>query len=76
MSTVSVNAFSFITAKSFPILAEIIHMYGCMMIFATFCLIGIFFVIFVMDETKGKSLDAIAATDQKEKIQNSERVII
>lgn len=54
---------SFITASLvtflFPILSETLGMAGSFWLFAFFCLIGYFFVHFVLFETKGKSLAEI-----------------
>ncbi|KAF7270697.1 hypothetical protein GWI33_016365 [Rhynchophorus ferrugineus] len=43
----------------FPILSEILGMAGSFWMFAVFCLLGYFFVFFVLFETKGKSLAEI-----------------
>ena len=62
MSSICMLLLSFIaftTLKFFPIMLEIIGLHGCMWVFATSCTAGTFFVIFVMDETKGKVLDVI-----------------
>lgn len=48
---------TFIVTKLFPILLEIIDIDGCMMIFGVGSTLGVVFVIFVMEETRGKSLD-------------------
>lgn len=48
---------TFIVTKLFPILLEIIDIDGCMMIFGVGSTLGVVFVIFVMEETSGKSLD-------------------
>lgn len=48
---------TFIVTKLFPILLEIIDIDGCMMIGGVGSTLGVVFVIFVMEETRGKSLD-------------------
>jgi len=40
----------------FPPLVEVINLYGCMFIYAGFCILGTFVTIFCMPETKGKNL--------------------
>lgn len=67
LSTVAINSIAFVVVKSFPILCEIIQMYGCMMIFSICCACGVLFVIFVMDETKGKALDVAQGSEKSEK---------
>lgn len=52
----SVSIFSFTSLKLLPILMEAIDLYGCMMIYGTGCIIGAFFVLFVLEETSGQSL--------------------
>lgn len=59
VSTVSSNIFAFTVTKSFPILCEIIEIYGCVTIMSVSSMIGVVFVVFAMDETKGTNLDAI-----------------
>lgn len=55
----SVSVFTFTSLKLFPLLADKIHTYGCMAIFAGFALFGLFFTTFVIKETKGKNLDTL-----------------
>lgn len=50
----SIEAFT--ALKVFPVILEIVHLYGCMWLFASTCFLGGLFVIFVVPETKGKSL--------------------
>lgn len=45
-------------------------MYGCMWIFAACCALGVLFVIFIMDETKGKLLDVVQNIDEKPEKKN------
>lgn len=68
VTTLSMNMASFVLNKYFPILSKSIGMYGCLCLMSVTCIFGILFVIFVMEETRGKSLDSIeSARDQKEK---------
>lgn len=62
MSTISSNIFAFTVIKSFPILSEIIEIYGCVAIMSVSSIFGIIFVVFAMDETSGKNLDAIGSS--------------
>lgn len=55
--TISSNIFAFAVTKSFPILSEIIDMDGCVLIMSVSSIVGVVFVVFVMEETKGKNLD-------------------
>lgn len=59
LGMVAMNILSFITAISFPILMETIELYGCMAILGVSCALGMVFVIFCMEETKGKTLDLL-----------------
>lgn len=53
------NLFQFASLKTYPILLESIDLHGCLMVYAFGCLIGFVFVLFVLKETSGQSLDAI-----------------
>lgn len=55
------NIFAFVCAKLFPLLIDIIGLHGCMMIFAFNCIVGSFFIFFVVDETRGKHMDQVKA---------------
>lgn len=67
VNTLSMNIASFVISKYFPILSETIEMYGCLCIMSGTCILGILFVIFVLDETKGKSLDSIESETCKKR---------
>lgn len=64
-TTITINIFAFTATKSFPLLMEKINLYGCFTIHGLFCVGGILFVIFVMDETKGKNIDDIERKQKK-----------
>lgn len=51
--------FAFLMVKYFPILNQMLSMYGCMALFASCSFIGFLFSVFVLPETKGKSYDEI-----------------
>lgn len=55
----ALNCTSFACAKLFPILIEKIGMHGCMIIFAVNCIIGSFFMFFILNETRGKAMDTL-----------------
>lgn len=48
--------------KLFPILLEKIELSGCMAIFLIGSIVGTLFVLFALEETKGKSLDTVKTT--------------
>uniref|UniRef100_A0A2H8TYL1 Facilitated trehalose transporter Tret1 n=1 Tax=Melanaphis sacchari TaxID=742174 RepID=A0A2H8TYL1_9HEMI len=51
--------FAFIVTKFFSSLVSAIHIYNTFWLFTFFCVLGTFFVIFVVPETKGKTMDEI-----------------
>lgn len=53
------NIAGFISVKIFPILLEIADIHGSLMIFGIASIAGAIFVLFVMEETSGQSLDDI-----------------
>ncbi|KAI8438415.1 hypothetical protein MSG28_010942 [Choristoneura fumiferana] len=63
---------TFMVTKSFQNIIEVIKMYGTVWLFAAFCLAGLFFVIFFVPETQGKSLEDIEKklTGGSRKIRN------
>lgn len=52
-------ACTFIVTKTFHNIMKAINMYGTVWLFAIICFIGLFFVIFFVPETRGKSLEEI-----------------
>lgn len=50
---------SFVFVKMFPILLELINLSGCITCYMIGCIIGTFFVIFALEETKGRALDSV-----------------
>lgn len=50
--------------KTFPILCEIIGMHCCVAILSILSFVGIIFVVFAMEETKGTNLDAIGSNQK------------
>lgn len=57
------NLFQFVSLKTYPILLEAIDLHGCLMVYSFCCLIGFIFVLFVLKETSGQSLDDIGHID-------------
>ena len=55
--TISLYLCAFFVLKFFPPLSYSLGLHGCMWIFSVCCTLGIFFIIFVLKETKGSSLD-------------------
>lgn len=56
----------FVCLKTFPIFVEMFNLYGCMMIFGIGCSIGAIFVLLVLEETSGVSLDNVGINDEME----------
>lgn len=52
-------AFAFLVTKFFSSLVAVIQIYGTFWLFTVFSIIGTFFVIFIIPETKGKTMDEI-----------------
>ncbi|XP_038208433.1 facilitated trehalose transporter Tret1-like [Zerene cesonia] len=50
---------TFIVTKTFHNIVAVINMYGTVWLFAALCIAGLFFVIFFVPETRGKSLEEI-----------------
>lgn len=59
MCTTTVSIYAFIMLSSFNYLQRTIHLYGCILMFLSVALFGIVFIIFMVPETKGKSLDVL-----------------
>lgn len=67
INNLSLAISAFLMVKSFPIMSEMIGMHGCLSFMSVTCILGIVFVIFVMEETKGRNLDSIGrGTDHPE----------
>ncbi|XP_065084152.1 facilitated trehalose transporter Tret1-like isoform X2 [Ochlerotatus camptorhynchus] len=64
ISVVLLCFFAFIILKAFPILLERIHIYGTVWIASGVCAVSLLIIVFIMPETKGKSL---VEEDSKEK---------
>lgn len=60
----SINVVTFICVKLFPILLEVLDLHGVMLIFAISCILGAIFVLFVVEETTGKSLDDVGSEER------------
>lgn len=51
--------FAFFVTKFFSSLVSAIHIYNTFWLFTLFSVLGTFFVLFIVPETKGKSMDEI-----------------
>lgn len=60
----SLSSITFLFVKLFPIMLEIIDLHGCMCVFGVGCIIGAIFALFILEETKGKSLDDVGLDDK------------
>lgn len=60
-----VYASAFLFIKLFPIFLEIIGLNGCLVIYMIGSVMGAFFVMCALDETKGRSLDTLKSTGSK-----------
>lgn len=50
---------AFTTVKTFATISDVIGMHGSIFVYATFCLLGVIFIIFCVPETKGKCYQEI-----------------
>lgn len=57
----SLGFVSFISVKAYPILLESVDLHGCLSIYGGCSIIGFIFVLFVLKETSGKSLDDVGS---------------
>lgn len=57
------NLTLFVFLKLFPPLLESIQLHGCMTICGTLCIVGTFFIAFVLQETSGQSLDDVGSME-------------
>ncbi|XP_059617699.1 uncharacterized protein LOC132262445 [Phlebotomus argentipes] len=62
--TISISAF--VILKAMPILMTTIQLFGCLWLFAAFCIVGAIFIALVVPETKGKVLDDDVQANDKE----------
>lgn len=62
VNTYALNISAFLLSKYFPIISEMIGMHVFVFGMIVGCILGIFFVIYAMEETKGKNLDSIGRT--------------
>lgn len=66
MATVAftTNLTLFVFVKLFPILMEVIDLYGCMLIYGSLCVMAVIFVAIVLKDTTGQNLDDVGLDDQ------------
>lgn len=60
----SLSLDAFVSVKVYPILLELVDLHGCFIIYGVGCIIGSIFVIFVMRETSGQSLDDVGVNEK------------
>ncbi|XP_055545641.1 facilitated trehalose transporter Tret1-like [Wyeomyia smithii] len=66
-STISISMVSssaFIVLKLFPIMMDQIKLFGTMWVLSSICFLAVFFLLFVVPETKGKNLNTADAADE------------
>uniref|UniRef100_A0A2H8TDB4 Facilitated trehalose transporter Tret1 n=1 Tax=Melanaphis sacchari TaxID=742174 RepID=A0A2H8TDB4_9HEMI len=51
--------FVFLVTKFFTLLVSAIYLYNTFWLFTLFCVLGTFFVVFIVPETKGKTMEEI-----------------
>lgn len=51
--------FAFLVTKLFLVFVSAIHIYNTFWLFTLFSVLGAFFVVFIVPETKGKTLEEI-----------------
>lgn len=56
LGMITISLAAFLILKTMPILITIIHIYGCMWVFAGCCTVGLLGIVFFVPETKGKVL--------------------
>lgn len=66
--SISLGISAFTSLKMFPILMEALELYGCMMIYGSGCIAGAIFVLFVLKETSGQSLDDVESDEKTDDI--------
>lgn len=64
MITSSLNLISFGCVKMYPIMLESLDLHGCLATYGIGCIVGFIFVLFVLNETKGKSLDDVGVVEK------------
>lgn len=69
LGNIAINLFGFLTIKTFPILDEMIGLKSCLFIFFICCAFGSLYIIFCVDETKGKELNVAKNVDDGIQIQ-------
>lgn len=68
------NVCQFTSLKTYPKLLEIADLLGFLIIYGTGCIIAAFFVLFVLKETAGKSIDNIDVNQKTEDAANPDYI--
>ncbi|XP_053697380.1 facilitated trehalose transporter Tret1-like [Sabethes cyaneus] len=66
-STISITmvaSCAFMVLKLFPIMMDQIKLFGTMWVLSSICFLAIFFILFVIPETKGKNLITVESTNE------------
>lgn len=69
----SFSLVTFISVKFYPILLEILDLHGCLLIYAIGSFIGALFVLFILEETTGTSLDEVGM-DMNENVMKNDKL--
>lgn len=64
INILSLNVSAFLLGKFFPIMSEIIGLHGFLWFLSGGCICAIIFIIFFMEETRGRNLDSIGSKSQ------------
>lgn len=56
---IAMSTFAFLTVFTKPILQESLDLHAVIWMYAGICILGVFFTIFLMVETKGKNLNKV-----------------
>lgn len=67
----ALNCASFSSLKVFPILLQRYDLHGCLMIYGFGSLASAIFILVVMRETNGQSLDDVGADGEKMKVERA-----
>lgn len=61
----TMSFFVFISTKMYPLLLQSLDLHGCLSIYGCGCIIGFIFVLLVVKETSGTSLDDVGVEEKK-----------
>ncbi|XP_037040406.1 facilitated trehalose transporter Tret1-2 homolog [Bradysia coprophila] len=61
----------FVSVKTFPVLMELVGLHGSLLIYGIGCVVGVVFVIIVLEETRGQSLDDDDSNETRDRQKGS-----